>query len=165
MNSAAATQSRLTRQRGIEMATAKQIAARKRFAEMARSGKLATMRKKAAKKPAKSVHSPATLKTALDVYVSRRDAGVSHSEASDGLGVGDKDLKARYASLKARRKNPAPKKAVQTKRGGCNPEYLVQVKKGKRWVTIGGHGSQNAAATAAETLNASGLNLPIRVWG
>jgi hypothetical protein len=36
------------------MATAKQIAARKRFAELARSGKLATMRKKAAKKPAAS---------------------------------------------------------------------------------------------------------------
>ena len=38
------------------MATAKQIAARKRFAEMARSGKLATLRKKAA--PAKRAKNP-----------------------------------------------------------------------------------------------------------
>lgn len=148
------------------MATAKQIAARKRFAEMARSGKLATMRKKASRKtPAKSVHSPKTLKTALDVYASRRDAGVSHSESSDGLGVDESALKAHYAKLKARRNNPAPKKKVQTKRGGCNPEYFVQIKKGKRWVTVGSHGAQSAAEAAAVALNESGLTAPIRVWG
>lgn len=102
------------------MATAKQIAARKRFAEMARSGKLATMRQKAAKKSAKK---------------------------------------------STTKRNPAPKKQVQTKRGGCNPEYFVQIKKGKRWVTVGSHGAQAAAEAAAVALNESGLTAPIRVWG
>lgn len=147
------------------MATAKQIAARKRFAEMAKSGKLATMRKKAAKKPAKSVHSPKTLQTALDVYVSRRDAGISHSEAADGVDVDDATLKSHFAKLKARRKNPAPKKKVQTKRGGCNPTYSVQIKKSGRWVTVAKHTSQGDAETAAKVIHSSGTTAPIRVWG
>lgn len=107
------------------MATAKQIAARKRFAELARSGKLAKMRKKSAKK------------------------SVSKSAPEK----------------KARVSNPAPKKKVQTKRGGCNPQYKVQIKRGGRWITVGSHGAQAAATSAAEALNASGLGVPVRVWG
>ncbi len=127
----------------MSMATAKQIAARKRFAEMAKSGKLATMRKKAAKKaPAK-----------------HRDSQVEGMEYYAQMAA---ELKAERA---ARKKNPAPKKKVQTKRGGCNPTYAVQVKKSGRWVTVANPTSQAAAETVAKTLHDSGLTVPIRVWG
>lgn len=129
------------------MATAKQIAARKRFAEMAKSGKLATMRKKAAKKSS-SVKSSKL-----------RDSQVEGMEYFAQMAA---ELKAERA---ARKKNPAPKKKVQTKRGGCNPDYLVQIKKGRQWVTVGSHGAQAAAEEAAQALHKSGVTVPIRVWG
>lgn len=164
------------------MATAKQIAARKRFAEMARSGKLATMRKKAAR-----VKNPSSkekvvpdeffekYRTAWGYYAGLREDGVKATIAKNAT-------KEKFSSLPAAvlnqaiadserkfkagfKKNPAPKKKVQTKRGGCNPDYLVQIKKGGRWITIGSHGAQVAAEEAAVALNKAGLTAPIRVWG
>lgn len=161
------------------MATAKQIAWRKKFAEMARSGKLAKTRKNPA--PKKDIDPDGSLARRVGgFYYSLRDDGVKKDRAkaetvakfpeypprflSAAITATEKRFRSGFLQPRAK-KNPAPKKAVQTKRGGCNPEYLVQVKKGNRWVTVGGHGSQDAASAAAETLNNSGLKLPIRVWG
>lgn len=107
------------------MATAKQIAWRKKFAEMARSGAL--KRKRAKKNPApKKRVTPAP---------------------------------------KRRAANPAPKKRSQTPRGGCNPEYAVQIKRSGRWSTITRETSQARAEDVARTLHALGITSPVRVWG
>jgi hypothetical protein len=118
------------------MATAKQIAARKRFAEMARSGKLAKMRRaanparKAAKTaPEKPVRAPV-----------KRVKPVSRVAA-----------------------NPAPKKRVQTKRGGCNPLFKIQAQKGSKWVTVATESSKERAFASAKAI-AKLCEYPIRVW-
>lgn len=160
------------------MATAKQIAARKRFAEMARSGKLATLRKKATRKnpsSRKPAHEIESNVDAFELAQSRMEGygqGVrGESKDSNPYSRNSQHWKAWRAGYsealseekKARKKNPAPKKKVQTKRGGCNPEYLVQIKKGGRWITVGSHGAQSAAVDAAEALNKAGIAVPVRV--
>lgn len=150
------------------MATAKQIAARKRFAEMAKSGKLATMRKKAAKKSPRE----SAPHIGYEEYKQARDDGTPVADLRKFSETPKHEKRYREEWLKEmskaapkRTKNPAPKNKVQTKRGGCNPDYLVQIKKGRQWVTVGSHGSQVSAEEAAQALHKSGMTVPIRVWG
>lgn len=107
--------------------TAKQLAARKRFAEMARSG--AFKRKANAKKGA----APKVRKTA------------------------------RKAPPKAHK--PARKPARKTAAPRAVNRFVVQLKRGASWVSMGGHPTQEKAVSAAKALHRVAPHTAVRVIG